>query len=237
MVFEHRDLPALGSMLQSAPRPSWIVTESYFSMDGTSPDLAALRRLCDQSGAFLVVDEAHALGVFGSAGRGLCDAAGIRPDVLIGTFGKAFGVQGAFVAGSQALRAFLWNRARSFVFSTATSPALAHTLLERLPLVVEAAPERVRLDDHSAALSAAVARLGLVAPPGRHGPIFPVLLGDPVAAAQAADRFADLGILAPAIRPPTVPDGSSRLRITLSAAHSDQDVSRATQALAAILTP
>jgi 8-amino-7-oxononanoate synthase len=236
-VFPHRDLAALRDLLRAAPRPAWVLTESYFSMEGTSPDLAALRALCDEAGAFLVVDEAHALGVFGSGGRGGCQAAGIRADVLVGTFGKAFGVHGAFVAGSLALRAFLWNRARSLVFSTATSPALAATLLDRLPLVAGAETERERLLNHCAVLDEAVRALGLETPRDRHGPIFPILLGDPATAQRASVQLADRGVLAPAIRPPTVPDGTSRLRLTVSASFSPADVSRATDALESLLRP
>lgn len=230
LVYPHRDLDALGELLAAAPRPCWVVTEAYFSMDGTSPDVAALRHLCDASGAFLLVDEAHSLGVFGDGGRGLCSRAGVRPDLLTGTFGKAFGAHGAFVAGSRSLRTFLWNQARSFVFSTATSPALAQTILDRLPRVVDGDVARARLQTHGDRLAASLEAAGFETPEGRHGPIFPVLLGSASRAIQAAEHLADHGILAPPIRPPTVPEGSSRVRFTLSAAHSDDDVSRATLA-------
>jgi 8-amino-7-oxononanoate synthase len=236
-VFPHRDLAALRDLLQAAPRPAWVMTESYFSMEGTSPDLGALRALCDEAGAFLVVDEAHALGVFGSGGRGGCQAAGVRPDVLVGMFGKAFGVHGGFVAGSLPLRDFLWNRARSVVFSTATSPALAATLRDRLPLVAGAEAEREHLRKRCAMLDETVRALGLETPRGRHGPIFPILLGDPATAQRASAHLADWGILAPAVRPPTVPDGTSRLRLTVSASFSPADVSRATDALQSLPRP
>jgi 8-amino-7-oxononanoate synthase len=204
-------------------------------MDGDSPDLPALRALCDAADAFLIVDEAHAFGTFGPEGRGLCALAGVRPDVWIGTFGKAIGVHGAFVAGSERLRDFLWNRARSFVFSTATSPALARTVLERLETVVAADSLRERLRDHCASFAAATTRLRVPTPAGRHGPIFPILMPSAEAARTAAARLADAGIIAPPVLPPTVPAGSSRLRLTLSAAFSSDDVSRATSALECLI--
>src|SRR5690606_10715162 len=126
VVIPHRDTEAVRQALrQSTARRRWVVTESYFSMDGDCPDLRALRAICDQYDAALVLDESHAVGVFGPAGRGLAAEAGIRPDVFVGTLGKALGAQGAFVAGARHLCEWLWNRARSFVFSTGMSPLLA----------------------------------------------------------------------------------------------------------------
>ena len=122
-IVPHLDVLATERIL-SEPRcgRAWVVTESYFSMDADGPDLASLRAACDCQGAALVLDEAHALGVFGPAGRGRAAEAGVEADVLIGTLGKAFGAAGAFVAGAAALTDWLWNRARSFVFSTGSQP-------------------------------------------------------------------------------------------------------------------
>src|SRR6202012_2608671 len=114
---------------QGGWRHAFVATESYFSMDADTPDLQALRRVCDAHGAALIVDESHALGVLGPSGSGLCAQSGVRPDALVGTYGKAFGAAGAFVAGCPALTAWLWNRARSFVFSTGLSPAVAAAAL------------------------------------------------------------------------------------------------------------
>lgn len=233
-VFPHRDLGALRALLAATSGNRWVVTESLFSMDGTSPDLAALRALCDEYGAFLIVDEAHALGVFGAEGRGLCSLAGVRADVLVGTFGKAFGAHGAFVAGGSSLRAFLWNRARSFVFSTATSPALAATVLDRLRLVRRASALRAHLEALCGTFARELERLERRLPAGRHGPIFPVLFGEPLQALAASEQLLELGILAPAIRPPTVPPGTSRLRITLTARMTESDVARLVAALASL---
>src|SRR5262249_14986618 len=123
-VVPHADVGAIDRALAGrAGRRAWVLVESYYSMDADGHDLAALRHVCDEHGAALVIDEAHALGVLGPEGRGLAAAAGVRADVLVGTLGKAFGAQGAFVAGRAELRDWLWNRARSFVFSTGISPS------------------------------------------------------------------------------------------------------------------
>ncbi len=198
-------------------RRCWVVTESFFSMDGDGPDLSALRALTDEHGAAaLVVDEAHALGVFGEAGSGLCSAAGVRPDVLVGTLGKALGSSGAFVAGTSSLRTYLWNRARSLVFSTATSPAVAQATLETLERCITDTAGRACLLQRAQQLTHTLRCAG-VPLPEQHlaGPIVPVIFGSNQAALSAAARLAEHGFLAQAIRPPTVPKGTARLRITL----------------------
>ena len=141
-VVPHLDLTAVESALKQPARRRWVVCESYYSMDGDMADLPALRRLCDQHGAYLYVDEAHALGVFGPNGSGLCARSGVKPEVLIGTLGKALGSHGAFVAGEDALRLWLWNRARSFVFSTATAPSAALQTLQLLHWAQHAEEDR-----------------------------------------------------------------------------------------------
>ncbi|MGH7439646.1 MAG: aminotransferase class I/II-fold pyridoxal phosphate-dependent enzyme, partial [Polyangiaceae bacterium] len=130
-VVPHLDVGAVEAALgdRGAGR-AFVVTESYFSMDADSPDLRALRAVCDRHGAALLVDEAHAIGVLGPGGAGLCAEQGVVPDALVGTFGKAFGAAGAFVAGCEPLTQWLWNTARSFVFSTGMSPVVAAAALE-----------------------------------------------------------------------------------------------------------
>lgn len=124
-VVPHLDVGAVRAALRTRETGrAWVVVESYYSMDADGPDLAQLRGACDEAGAALLVDEAHALGVLGPGGRGRCAEAGVRPDVLVGTLGKSLGSQGAFVAGRAVLKSWLWNRARSFVFSTGLSPRL-----------------------------------------------------------------------------------------------------------------
>lgn len=224
IIAPHGDAAALENILASLARgeQAWVVTESYFSMDGDGPDLRRLRAICDSHGAALYVDEAHALGVFGLHGAGLCAASGVKPDVLVGTLGKAVGVQGAFVAGSPVLVNYLWNRARSFVFSTGFSPILAQIALDYV--------QRVRDDDaRRARLHRVCRRFRELVPRLRgsfEGPIVPVVLGTPERARRAVELLAKRGFLAVAIRPPTVPPGSSRLRLTLSADLSDEDLTR-----------
>ena len=226
-VVPHLDFDAVARAL-ALPRTgrAWVLTESYFSMDGDSPDLAALRALCDQHGAALMVDEAHALGVFGPEGRGLSAEAGLRPDVLVGTLGKSFGGAGAFVVGSEALVAWLWNRARSFVFSTGASPLVAAAALRAFPAVTSAVGElRGRLAANVAQLRGGLAKLGLS--PGGFGPIIPIRVGEPEQTLRAAAELRSHGVHVQAIRPPTVPRGTSRLRVTVTAAHSRADIEHA----------
>lgn len=232
VVVPHLDLGAIERALGEAVESvRWVVTESYFSMDGDSPNLPALRALCDRHGAGLYVDEAHALGVFGPSGAGKCREAGIHADVLVGTLGKAVGVQGAFVASSPTLRGWLWNRARSFVYTTAPSPELARLVSEHLRLVQRADAQRQYLAAGSRMVRDLLAANGVHA--RGHGPILPLVLGTEVAAMRIAEHLMmEHGILVQAIRPPTVPPGTSRLRVTVTAAMQDSDWDRLGHALA-----
>ncbi|MEZ4223139.1 MAG: 8-amino-7-oxononanoate synthase [Polyangiaceae bacterium] len=209
----HLDLEAIEAVLKRRQaRRALVVVESYYSMDGDTPDLAALRNLCDRHDAALIVDEAHALGVFGPEGAGICARDQVPADVLVGTLGKAVGVQGAFVATSENVRRLIWNRARSFVFSTAPSPVITALTVDRVKEVRSAEEDRGRLHALTTEL-----RQALEMPAGNHGPILPVRLPEG-AAARAEQHFANHGIRVRAVRPPTVPKGTDRLRLT---AHSD----------------
>ena len=231
VVVPHLDHEAVGRALEAHPQQRrWVVTESYFSMDGNGPDLARLRALCDRHDAALVVDEAHALGVFGPQGRGLCAASGVVPDVLIGTLGKAVGLMGAFVAGSDVLRDWLWNRARSFVFSTGLSPWLAASIESRIAEVAAADERRLVLERMSARARAHLAESGPDIADS-HGPILPWLVGDNRRVLALRDALLEKGVFVQAIRPPTVPDAQARLRITLHAKLTDDDLERALRAL------
>jgi 8-amino-7-oxononanoate synthase len=201
---------------------AFVVTESYFSMDADSPDLAGLRKVCDTHGAALLVDEAHALGVLGPEGRGLCAEAGVRADAVVGTFGKAFGAAGAFVAGCAALQAWLWNRARPFVFSTGLAPVLAATALEGVLLAGREPERRRRLLEATRQMRSGMLELGVTL--GGHGPIMPWVVGEPAAAMALAEALGAEGYDVRAIRPPTVPEGSARLRLTVTAAHGAEEV-------------
>jgi len=234
-VVPHLDTAAVELALTEAKdaRRRWVVSESYFSMDGDIPNLRRLRSLCDAYDAALLIDEAHALGVFGPSGAGLCSEAGVRPDVLVGTAGKALGLHGAFVVGSTALRAFLWNRARSFVFSTGISPALARAIALRVERAARDDEARARLRQIEAQLHEGLAALGVEHPQQRRGPVIPWLLGAPQAALDFSQRLRERGILVQPIRPPTVPAGSARLRITAHARLQSTEVERALEAFAA----
>ena len=209
-----------------AQRVGTVAFLADFSMDGDGPDLRALRDLCDRYGAGLIVDEAHALGVFGPRGAGRCAEAGVRADILVGTFGKAVGTQGAFAASDERARAWLWNRARSFVFSTAPSPLLAKLTLFHVKHVQGLEAERARLSTLAAAFRATLTSGGLEVPATSFGPIVPVVVGDTARALDIAARLRKRGILAQAIRPPTVPEGTARLRVTLRATWTEEETQR-----------
>lgn len=229
-VIPHLDVNAARDLLQAGDYArAWVVTESYFSMDADTPNLAALRVICDEAGAGLIVDEAHAIGALGPAGRGLCAEAGIVPDVLVGTFGKALGASGAFVSGSHELRLWLWNKARSFVFSTGMSPAVAAAARRNLVLSQEDG-RRERLAERATRLRATLAAAGLTAM--GHGHVVPCLFEHEVDALRAATTLQADGVLVRAIRPPTVPPGTTRLRFAASAVHEDGDFTRLQRALA-----
>jgi len=234
LVVPHRDVAAVADALKArGSRRAWVVTESYFSMDADVPDLRALRSICDEYGAALVVDEAHALGVLGPDGRGLCHEAGVIPDALVGTFGKAFGAAGAFVAGCPALAQWLWNRARTFVFSTGLSPAVAAAARAGVEASLKEPERRGRVLAAANQLRRGLTELG-VSPRGI-GPIVPWVIGDPAKAVRLAKGLREAGIDVAAIRPPSVPAGTARLRLTVTAAHGEADVARALGVFADVL--
>lgn len=227
-VVPHLDLAAVRAALNErrGARACWVVTESYFSMDGDGPDLRALRALCDEADACLIVDEAHALGVFGPCGAGRCAEAGVRADILVGALGKAVGSHGGFVAGSTQLRTFLWNKARSFVFSTALSPRHAQLTLEQVRAARAADSLRERLIFNASWLRARLRAAGLAVAPGSFGPIISIVVGANQRALEIAAQLRSLGVLAQGIRPPTVPLGAARLRLTVKATFSQDDLHR-----------
>ncbi len=231
VVVPHLDAGAVERAL-AGPRPgrAFVVTESYFSMDADGPDLARLRALCDAHGAALVVDEAHALGVLGPEGRGLCAAASVVPDALTGTFGKAFGAGGAFVAGCPALITWLWNRARSFVFSTGLSPAVAAAAHAGVTASQDEPGRRERVAANVASFRAGLVGLGIQ--PLGFGHIVPWVIGEPTSAMRVAAVLRAQGIDIRAIRPPSVPEGTSRLRFTMTAALDRRDIDRVVAAIA-----
>ncbi|MEA2700048.1 MAG: 8-amino-7-oxononanoate synthase [Myxococcales bacterium] len=234
-IYPHGDPAAARDALQSPGsfRRRLLVTESLFSMDGDLAPLRDLSTAAAQSGAVLVVDEAHALGVLGPGGRGVCPAQGVVPDVTIGTLGKAFGAFGGFVAGQAPLRQFLLNRARTFIFTTALPPPVAAAASAGVALAggPEGERRRQRLNINRALLQERLHSTRLLPAGDMPGPIFPILLGADARALTVARALAQQGILAPAIRPPTVPEGAARLRITLSADHTAAEIHRLADAL------
>jgi 8-amino-7-oxononanoate synthase len=224
IITPHLDARAVAAALedQRGATRRWVVTETYFSMDADSPDLRVLRSVCDEHQAGLIVDEAHALGVFGPDGRGLCADAGIEPDVLVGTLGKAFGASGAFVAGCRDLIEWLWNRARSHVFSTGMSPTVAATAAANLSASIADPSLRARAIDLGERLRHGLRALG--ADVRGHGPIVPWVVGDEARALAVAEELRRQHIHVVAIRPPTVPRGTCRIRFGVTARHTEDDV-------------
>lgn len=234
-VFEHLDLYDLEEQLRrSAEAPArWVVVESYYSMDGDGPDLKSLRELCDRHDATLFVDEAHALGVFGEGGGGALEEAGVHAEVVVAAFGKAVGSQGACVLGSPALRVWLWNRARSFVFSTAPSPVATATLAQQIQRCREAQTLRQQLARRCQQVRNRLDAAGLPLISGSRGPIVSLLLGEEPVALSFARNLRERGILCQAIRPPSVPVGSARVRLTLHANWTDRQEESFTENLLA----
>ena len=233
--FHHNDPAHLDHHLQWAREKHpqarvFIVTESVFSMDGDLAPLRDIVELKDRYGAVLLLDEAHAVGVLGRGGRGLADQLGLahRIEVQMGTLGKALGSSGGYIAGSRALIDLLVNRARSFIFSTAPPAATAAAASAALDLC--ASPE----GDQRRAKLRELAGLLDPAPPAA---IHPVIIGREEDTLHAAEQMARLGFHVPAIRPPTVPAGTSRLRVSLSASHDPEVVRTLAAALRAIVAP
>jgi 8-amino-7-oxononanoate synthase len=231
--FRHNDLDHLRALLardQDRPGRRLIVTESVFSMDGDRAPLGALIALADEFGAHLYVDEAHATGVLGPQGRGLTAEHPGRIDVVMGTLGKALGGFGAYVAGSRALIDFLINRCAGFIYSTALPPSVFGALDAALEIVPAMEVERTRVHDHAARFRAAALQRGF-STGASDTQIVPLLIGGNDATVSAQARLEQQGLLAIAIRPPTVPEGEARLRLSFSAAHQDADVERLCAAL------
>lgn len=221
IIFPHLDLNVLEERLRETAGgrgEKFIVVESVFSMEGDRAPLKAIAALAMRYGAALIVDEAHAVGVYGPEGRGLVADAGLTQFALATVFpcGKALASSGAFVAGSAALKQFLVNRARTFIFSTALPPYLAHQIRAALALVRAAGDERRRLEAASAALRARLRGAGLNTG-SSDSQIVPVILGSNEAALAAAAGLERAGFAIRAIRPPSVPEGTARLRISMNA--------------------
>ncbi len=234
-VYRHGDLEHLAWGLREAGgRASLIVTDGVFSMDGDVAPLEQLAELARRHGCRLMVDEAHATGALGPGGRGSVAAAGLgdEVDVVVGTLGKALGSYGAYVCASQELVEYLVNTARPFIFSTAPPPPAAAAALAALELL-ESHPHRVeRLQTNAETLRTALAGEGL-AVGSSSTQIVPVEIGDAAPAMELSERVLERGVFAQGIRPPTVPEGSSRLRFTAMATHRGGALERAAKLVGA----
>ncbi len=220
-VYRHRDLEHLERGLREAGgRARLIVTDGVFSMDGDVAPLRALRDLADRYSCMLVVDEAHGTGALGPGGRGAVAAAGLggRVDVVVGTLGKALGGYGAYVCASAGIVELLVNTARPFIYSTAPPPPSVGAAIEALALLASRPGMVEQLRRNAAALREALDAHGLEIGASRTQ-IIPVMVGDPRRAVTLCERALEGGVFAQAIRPPTVPPGSSRLRLTVMSSH------------------
>ena len=234
VVYRHGDLEELERALrQHQGRRRIIVSETLFSMDGDVVDVIALAGLANEHNASLILDEAHAIGVCGPHGRGVAAQHGVMADVIVGTLGKAVGAAGAFAATTPAIAELLWNRARSSVFSTATPAMVAAAASAGIAIVRghDGDELRVRLGRNIARLRSAVgSKIGGIA----NSPIIPMLIGDDRRTMEVARQLRERGLFVQGIRPPTVPEGTARLRITVSAAHTDAQVDQLAAALVTV---
>jgi 8-amino-7-oxononanoate synthase len=238
--YAHGDAAALDRKLAAAANgPALVLTDGVFSMDGDLAPLPALAGACARRGALLAVDDAHGLGVLGSNGGGTLEHFGLTArDVpaLVGTLGKAFGSFGAFVAGDADLVETLVQRARTYIYTTALPVAIAAATLAALEVAASESWRRVRVLALAQRFRRLAAEAGLPLAPSET-PIQPVLLGAADDAVEASRRLLERGFFVAAIRPPTVPAGTSRLRVALSAAHRDSDVENLAACLADVLEP
>ncbi|MCP3103574.1 8-amino-7-oxononanoate synthase [Myxococcus sp. K15C18031901] len=235
VVYPHADVETLALELERTPaRRKLVVTDTVFSMDGDVAPLGAIVDVCRAHGAALMVDEAHATGVLGPRGAGLCEELGLeaRVDVRMGTLSKALGGLGAYVATSRAVADLLVSRARPFVFSTALPAAVCAAAEAAVDAVERDVELRERLWRNIRRFARGLQALGLRAE--ARSAVFPVVLGEPERALEAAGRLREAGVLVKAIRPPTVPEGTSRLRFCLSAGHTLGHVDLALDALSRV---
>jgi 8-amino-7-oxononanoate synthase len=227
VVYRHRDREHLETLLREhhGARRRLIVSDGAFSMDGDIAPLPDLVALAERHNAILMIDDAHATGVLGPNGRGTAEHFGLTGKVSLemGTFGKALGSFGAYVAGDKGTIAWLRNTARSYMFSTSLPPALCAASIAALELVDREPWRHARLWQNRWRLADGLAALGL-APERSETPIMPVIVGSAKDALVASQRLLQEGILASAIRPPAVPEGSARIRTTVMTTHTDQDI-------------
>lgn len=239
-TFPHNDVAALAGMLRDDEgqfRRRIVIVEGVYSMDGDLAPLDRIAALAREHGAALYVDDAHGTGVLGATGAGAAEHWGVTAnvDIAMGTLGKAVGVSGAFIAGSYTLREFLVNRARSFIFTTGTPPAIAAGTLAALAIMRDEPWRREGLRANVSHLRRRLAELGRPLDPELPGHIVPIAVGNADRTIAIGHRLRERGFLVGAIRPPSVPLGKARLRITVSAAHTPAQIDALADALAGTL--
>ncbi|OOP55426.1 MAG: 8-amino-7-oxononanoate synthase [Candidatus Brocadia carolinensis] len=232
-IYPHKDVSQLESLLQrsSGYRRKLVITDSVFSMDGDTAPIPEIVNIARKYDAMLMVDDAHATGVFGKQGKGLIEHYGLegKIDVVMGSFSKALGSVGGFIAGSKPLIDFLKNKARPFIYTTALPPAVCAASLAGLALIQEDASLIDSLWRNIASLKTRL--LQFMRTISVESPIVPLIAGSAEDAVKVSSKLYENGILIPAIRPPTVPPGTSRLRISLMATHSENDINRLIETL------
>lgn len=232
-IYPHKDVSQLESLLQrsSGYRRKLVVTDSVFSMDGDTAPLTEIAGIAKKYDAILMVDDAHATGVFGKQGKGLIEHYSLegKIDIVMGSFSKAIGSVGGFIAGSKPLIDFLKNKARPFIYTTALPPAVCAASLTGLTLIQEDASLINRLWKNIACLKSQLSKFMNTITIG--GPIVPIILGSAEETLRASQKLYHYGIQIPAIRPPTVPPDTSRLRISLMATHNEYDIKRLAETL------
>jgi 8-amino-7-oxononanoate synthase len=236
-VYPHRDVRALSALLathRGRAGRALIVSEGVFSMDGDRAPLDAIAAVSRRFDAWTYVDDAHAVGVVGPGGRGTAASLGVSGeiDVAVGTLGKAFGGAGAFVYGSRTLCHYLINKARSFVFSTGMPPGQAGAAREALRLAAAEPWRRERVRSNARLLRERLARRGVRAIGDEDGHMVPIVVGSAARTSNVAAALAARGYLVGGIRPPTVPDGTARLRVTVHALHADEEIDSLAEILA-----
>lgn len=233
-VYPHKDMEELRRLLLKASGfgKKLVITDAYFSMDGDLAPLPDLVRICKETDSYLLVDEAHSMGVFGDTGAGLTEYFGLQGkiDFVMGTLSKMLGSVGGYVCGSQAMKNYLVNRARQFIYTTAPSPVASAAALAAVRVLRANPSLRQTLWKNTTRLRAALADMGFDLM-GSEGPIIPVKMKNTAAAVRAQDYLRSKGHCVVAIRPPTVPKHTDRLRISVSAAHSEEDVESLIRAL------
>jgi 8-amino-7-oxononanoate synthase len=225
VIYKHSDMSNLEKKLKESQTYTrrFIVTDGVFSMDGTIAPLDEIMKLAKRYDAYVIVDDAHATGVLGERGGGTGELFGVSPDVVVGTLSKAVGVEGGFVTGSRVLIDFLINHTRTFIFQTSLPPVSCGAAYTTLDIIEKSQELRDRLHRQIKIIKSTLEAMGFTVY-GEDTPIIPVIIGDAAKSVRFSKKLQENGIYAPAIRPPTVPKGESRIRLTVTAAHNDSQV-------------